>query len=989
MEYVKKKNSVSSSSAPQAVTPSLARMPAEQAAFAAEQEARLQRQKEWQAARTLFDFTSGNRRVQRQSVQPVLSAASLYRQEVQQVEGIRPTLQRQVAELQQSHTPAAVQAALQRQQERTAPATILRHPQSQGDWVTVMRQQAEQADGRMMLSRENEQFKALQRQVAQRLAAGYRQDQRSSEVRNAEYAGHLVALQRHPISGHVAQVVLGLIPQGERPKLQRAVDETLQREAEQQAQDAPALHLHALQRQLAELDEQATRPVWSRIQERRGGGNALPEAVQRHLEQGLNHDLSRVRIHDDAEADKLSKSVNAVAFTTGSDIYFQSGKFNPNTQTGLELLAHEVTHTVQQSRGNVPRGIDADVGLEQEARTMGQKLAAPKPPGGQVPARPRRPSAPLTLNHSLQRKAAAPQAPSPNAVMMATLLKDSLDRWAVKKATGTSGANLLLGKEAAADLKLGSSRQLVKSVGFLGGLEYTSLDGQEAKIRPLLQQIKASGISAQVLTAFQSLTGKSLSAVLGEQIRNPQTRQQLLNILPPPISEAQLTQDAFLEQLAVQYVYLNDTAASLNSSTNDGRRGSNPKSILSTFGYRAGPPIAGKWGFQMRVFLPLDPKSGKPPVVAFRGTEGIAFSMKSKPEGTLDSIIGDFAPAGVGYNQYKQNHAMIVKNVQAAATFGKVIMVGHSLGGALAQIAATEFRASTSQVLTFQSAAISQQDVDKMKAYNKANPGAAVSARHYRIDGDVVPNAGQAMLPGEINYFDRTVRPKGGHSYGIDWADLAAKGTLDVSRAQGGHISPMLSTYLRGRGAHNPQQQTLVNSGLHDETTLGKDAKDVQMVYGGQYDTDHDPRIVLEGKRTTTMVGAMNLSGQYETVYYDQIAYNTLLAKIEDMVASGKYKTYAEFRAAAQTAIQDLGHSGRLPLTVQDAGLGEQLKLAKEVKDYAHPMYAGDIGAVYPYKDSPFTEMKQQGVPITEDAARRVRRELPFIWDSWHPEVKQ
>ncbi|WP_158263753.1 eCIS core domain-containing protein [Deinococcus arcticus] len=132
-----------------------------------------------------------------------------------------------------------------------------------------------------------------------------------------------------------------------------------------------------MQRQLAELDAEATQPVLQRIQAKRGSGNPLPESIQRHLEQGLNHDLSRVRIHDDVEADTLARSVNALAFTTGSDIFFQSGKFNPNSQSGLELLAHEVTHTVQQSQGRVGPGVDPDAGLEAEARAMGARLAAP------------------------------------------------------------------------------------------------------------------------------------------------------------------------------------------------------------------------------------------------------------------------------------------------------------------------------------------------------------------------------------------------------------------------------------------------------------------------------------------------------------------------------------------------------------------------------------------------------------------------------------
>ncbi|MDR6221559.1 hypothetical protein J2Y00_005199, partial [Deinococcus soli (ex Cha et al. 2016)] len=241
--------------------------------------------------------------------------------------------------------------------------------------MTVMRARAEGAEGQRLDARAYGEFQALQRQVAHTLAQGFRQDRGDPAARYAAYGTHLATLQRHPVSASVSRVVLGLVPPSERLPLQRAADEALQR---LQAQEQVALNVetaHSLQRQLAELDAEATQPVLQRIQARRGGGAPLPEAVQRHLEQGLNHDLSRVRIHDDAEADKLAKGVNAIAFTTGTDIFFQAGRFQPNTQSGLELLAHEVTHTVQQSQGRVGTGIDPDAGLEAEARTMGARLA--------------------------------------------------------------------------------------------------------------------------------------------------------------------------------------------------------------------------------------------------------------------------------------------------------------------------------------------------------------------------------------------------------------------------------------------------------------------------------------------------------------------------------------------------------------------------------------------------------------------------------------
>lgn len=583
---------------------------------------------------------------------------------------------------------------------------------------------------------------------------------------------------------------------------------------------------------------------------------------------------------------------------------------------------------------------------------------------------------------AVQARKQASDPNDPGVQAQAKALHDLIGKLTVQEPTTGSPATAVVGAQNAANLRLGSTRQLVTDEGFWKGLKYSSLDAGAKGIQLALNKLRAGGNLPTVMQAYENLYGTTLSAVLGERVRNPEVRRTLMATLPPPLSEAQLTKDAFIEQLAVQYVYLNASADALNKSTNDGRRESNPKDILSTFGYRAGPPIAGKWGFQMRVFLPLDPKSGKQPIVAFRGTEGVSFDMKGKPEGTLDTIIGDFSPAGVGYNQYTQNHALIHRNMLAAAQHGKLIITGHSLGGALAQIAATEFREYTTEVVTFQAAAISQQDVNKMKAYNAANPDKAVKARHYRVDGDVVPNAGQANLPGEIHYFDRMVKPKGSNT---PYKPELKADTIDVTRVQGGHVSPILSTYLRGQGAQSPQQTTLAQKGIKDESTLGKNAQDVQMIYGGKYSTERDPRIQLESRRTTTMVKAMNMASLYENVYYDQIAYNTLLAKVEEM-AGGGFKTYAEFRAAAIEEINKLSGKGKLPLTEQDKSLGTQLKLPSMEKDYAHPMPSSAMVPVYPMKQSQFVEMQKEGVLITRTAAVRVAGELGLIWQAWHPE---
>src|SRR5262245_45962124 len=89
------------------------------------------------------------------------------------------------------------------------------------------------------------------------------------------------------------------------------------------------------------------------IESSRGGGQSLDSGIQAQMGQALNTDFSGVRVHTDAGADGLNRSLSAKAFTTGSDIYFRQGEYNPGSSGGRELLAHELTHVVQQNADQV------------------------------------------------------------------------------------------------------------------------------------------------------------------------------------------------------------------------------------------------------------------------------------------------------------------------------------------------------------------------------------------------------------------------------------------------------------------------------------------------------------------------------------------------------------------------------------------------------------------------------------------------------------
>ncbi len=87
------------------------------------------------------------------------------------------------------------------------------------------------------------------------------------------------------------------------------------------------------------------------IERARGGGRPLPDVLLARMEQSFGVDFSGVRVHSDSQSDTLNRSLNARAFTTGHDLFFRRGEYNPESRRGQELIAHELTHVVQQNGG--------------------------------------------------------------------------------------------------------------------------------------------------------------------------------------------------------------------------------------------------------------------------------------------------------------------------------------------------------------------------------------------------------------------------------------------------------------------------------------------------------------------------------------------------------------------------------------------------------------------------------------------------------------
>ena len=85
------------------------------------------------------------------------------------------------------------------------------------------------------------------------------------------------------------------------------------------------------------------------INSTKGSGQSLTPEVQEEMGSKLGTDLGNVKVHTDSNAVQMSRDISAKAFTHGNDIYFNQGQYNPSSNEGKHLLAHELTHTVQQS----------------------------------------------------------------------------------------------------------------------------------------------------------------------------------------------------------------------------------------------------------------------------------------------------------------------------------------------------------------------------------------------------------------------------------------------------------------------------------------------------------------------------------------------------------------------------------------------------------------------------------------------------------------
>ncbi|MEP7356282.1 MAG: DUF4157 domain-containing protein [Anaerolineales bacterium] len=167
----------------------------------------------------------------------------------------------------------------------------------------------------------------------------------------------------------VVQTKLAVGPAGDSYEQQadRVADQVLRMPAPEGAEEQPAAITPLAQRAMPEEDDtlqtqrqdpragfEAGPAVEDRLGAQKGAGQPLPGEVRGFMEPRFGADFSQVRVHTGGEASRLSRQLSAQAFTHGTDIYMAEGKYSPASGDGRRLLAHELTHVVQQTGAAAP-----------------------------------------------------------------------------------------------------------------------------------------------------------------------------------------------------------------------------------------------------------------------------------------------------------------------------------------------------------------------------------------------------------------------------------------------------------------------------------------------------------------------------------------------------------------------------------------------------------------------------------------------------------
>lgn len=122
----------------------------------------------------------------------------------------------------------------------------------------------------------------------------------------------------------------------------------------QRQEDEEEIQTKSLLQRQEDGSFEAGSEIESRLAGQKGGGDPLPGDVRAFMEPRFGADFSDVRVHTGSEAVQMSQDLQAQAFTHGRDVYLGAGRYDPGSDAGKRLLAHELTHVVQQTGKETP-----------------------------------------------------------------------------------------------------------------------------------------------------------------------------------------------------------------------------------------------------------------------------------------------------------------------------------------------------------------------------------------------------------------------------------------------------------------------------------------------------------------------------------------------------------------------------------------------------------------------------------------------------------
>ncbi|MFN6486782.1 DUF4157 domain-containing protein [Nostoc sp. DedQUE02] len=170
------------------------------------------------------------------------------------------------------------------------------------------------------------------------------------------------------------------LPEDEEELQMKPLDiSTLQLEAF--PEDEEELQMKPMVQPQVDTGMDAAPDIEASINQARGSGVAIADNIREPMEMAFGADFSRVKVHTDGQSDQLNRSIQARAFTTGQDVFFRQGEYNPGSRDGQQLLAHELTHVVQQN-GDIQRYSSHEQSSLQRELNITSYLVQKTPIGG-------------------------------------------------------------------------------------------------------------------------------------------------------------------------------------------------------------------------------------------------------------------------------------------------------------------------------------------------------------------------------------------------------------------------------------------------------------------------------------------------------------------------------------------------------------------------------------------------------------------------------